>query len=211
LVVKEIREQFGPLPLIELELPHEEGPAEDQPTEWSVVALDRIEERDGWIVAVFDDSPAREWSLMEVNCETIARVRVIDRHAASLPKDELPNGFAYPPQFLGAVASGLRQFEPWHLLTGASLLDRRKGLRDRYAARTLVPFARRHDNDDACWDVIQGNLAIVHDYADPGFEQRDPFTDFIAWLHRVVDDFADFHFLISRSGSRSPSGCCFAR
>jgi hypothetical protein len=43
----------------------------------------------------------------------------------------------------------------------------------RYPDRELVLFAVRQDNDDvACWDLDQGNVAVVHDFSSPGFERR---------------------------------------
>ena len=57
----------------------------------------------------------------------------------------------------------------------------------------MIVFAERTDNDDvACWDLDQGGVAIVHDYATPGWEGRRKFTDFKAWALRAFEDFLEF-------------------
>ncbi len=77
--------------------------------------------------------------------------------AALLSADELPPGFQYPRQFLRMVERGLTDLEPWLLLEGEQLVNRHRGLQSRFPERSLVPFARRQDNDDvACWDLEQG-------------------------------------------------------
>jgi hypothetical protein len=50
-----------------------------------------------------------------------------------------------------------------------------------------VPFARRQDNDDvACWDSDGHDVAVVHDFATPGWEQRGHrFPNFTAWLRKA--------------------------
>lgn len=60
----------------------------------------------------------------------------------------LAPGFEYPALFRRVVELGLTELEPWLILDGEWLRERRQGLRDRYPARDLVPFAQRQDNDD---------------------------------------------------------------
>jgi hypothetical protein len=107
---------------------------------------------------------------------------------------DLPDGFSYPKAFIRVVELGLTNLEPWLILEGELLHERTNGLRKRYAARTLVPFAMRGDNDDiACWDIDrQGAVVIVHDFADPGWEQRAEFKQFYDWLRQAVEDLIDF-------------------
>ncbi|TLW94759.1 hypothetical protein FFT09_02475 [Saccharomonospora piscinae] len=102
---------------------------------------------------------------------------------------ELPEGFDYPAEFIRVVELGLTDLEPWWIFDGDQLRRRAIGLRERYPARQLVPFARRQDNDDvACWDLDNGNVAVVHDLASPGWEQRGGFPDFNAWLRQAIED-----------------------
>lgn len=95
--------------------------------------------------------------------------------------DDLPEGFDYPAEFIRVVELGLTDLEPWWIFDGAQLRRRAIGLRERYPERQLVPFARRQDNDDvASWDLAQGDIAVIHDMAGPGWEQRGRFANFNA-------------------------------
>ncbi|PWI43386.1 hypothetical protein [Streptomyces sp. ICBB 8177] len=109
--------------------------------------------------------------------------------AELLSSDDLPEGFSYPPEFVRVVELGLTALEPWWIFDGEPLRQRYRGLKDRYPQRSLVPFARREDNDDvACWDLRVGDVVIVHDFAGSGWEQRGRFADFDSWLRQAVED-----------------------
>jgi hypothetical protein len=106
---------------------------------------------------------------------------------------DLPEGFEYPPEFIRVVELGLTSIEPWWIIDGDRLRSRFIGLRERYRKRSLVPFAVRQDNDDvACWDTMAGNVAIVHDFASPQYEQRSEFDNFYAWFRQAIEDFIEF-------------------
>lgn len=108
---------------------------------------------------------------------------------------DLPDGFEYPREFLRVVNLRLLDLEPWLILEGEQLLARHHGLSERFPDRLLVPFARRQDNDDiACWDLGQQDcgVAIVHDFASPGWERRAEYPDFNSWLRQAVEDLIDF-------------------
>lgn len=111
-----------------------------------------------------------------------------------LSEAELPKGFQYPGPFLRLVERGLLYFEPWFVLQGDLLRQRFGGLRERYPERMLVPFARREDRDDvACWDQSQpGRVVIIHDFTEPGWEQRAVLDDFYAWVRQAVEDMIQF-------------------
>ena len=105
---------------------------------------------------------------------------------------DLPEGFEYPDEFVRVVELGLTNLEPWWIIDGGLLRDRFSGLQKRYEQRVLVPFATRQDNDDvACWDVVTAKVAIIHDFASPGFEQRKV-PRFLAWLRQAVEDLIAF-------------------
>ena len=111
--------------------------------------------------------------------------------AILLDVNSLPDGFEYPRQFIRVVELGLIDLEPWHILEGEQLFRQDRGLKDRYPARVLVPFAERQDNDDvACWEPYTGDrVVIVHDFASPGWEsRRAPFPSFYDWLRQAVED-----------------------
>ncbi|HEX9695410.1 MAG TPA: hypothetical protein VGB64_03745 [Actinomycetota bacterium] len=107
--------------------------------------------------------------------------------------EDLPAGFSYPAEFIRAVELELTKLEPWWILEGDALFQRYKGLRERYPARTLIPFAVRQDRDDvACWEGTYARVVIIHDFADPGWEQREELDGFNAWLRRAIEDFIEF-------------------
>lgn len=108
---------------------------------------------------------------------------------------DLPEGFVYPPSFIRIIELGLTDLEPWEILVGDRLRRRLRGLTDRFPNRHLVPFAGRQDNDDvACWDIDQsfGRVVVIHDFTNPGWENRAEYTDFYAWLRRAIDDLIEF-------------------
>jgi len=108
---------------------------------------------------------------------------------------ELPRRFSYPPQFLRAAKLGVVNLEPWYLPDAELLQATLDGLRERYRSRVLVPFARRQDNDDIACFVPNGHnyeVAIIHDFASPGWEQHETFPDFWAWFRCAVEDFIEF-------------------
>lgn len=110
-----------------------------------------------------------------------------------IPAQELPEGFTYPSTITHVIEHGIINLEPWEIMTGEYLLNRHRILKENFPARNLVPFAQRTDNDDlACFDVADANLIrIVHDFASPGWEQRDPriFNTFHDWLRVAFEDF----------------------
>jgi len=107
-----------------------------------------------------------------------------------LEKNELPQDFVYPNEFLKIVEQGLIDFDPWVIMSGEYLKTRYDGLRKRYPKRLLVPFARRIDNDDiACWDInIPNKVVTIHDFASENWEQRKEYETFWVWLRQAVDD-----------------------
>lgn len=108
---------------------------------------------------------------------------------------QLPKDFWYPRLFIRVVEQGLVDLEPWHVLHGEELRMLAKGLADRYPSRSLVPFARRQDNDDvACWEpaVSRDAVVIVHDFASPGWESQGAFANFEAWFRQAVEDLIEW-------------------
>ncbi len=110
-----------------------------------------------------------------------------------LTSDELPEGFTFPRGFLRLVELGLFELEPWWIPTCDRLRGLNQGLARRYPQRKLILLAKRQDNDDtACWDLAAGKVAIIHDYASPGWESRREFPNFDSWLHSAIDDLIEF-------------------
>lgn len=103
-----------------------------------------------------------------------------------LPSKALPNDFKYPLSYVGYVSGEFPDFDPWDFFH-CYLEFRYQGLKERYPERTLVPFARRGDNDDvACFDASipsdNPSVIIIHDFASPGWENHGTCKDFLEWL-----------------------------
>ena len=115
--------------------------------------------------------------------------RVIKEMEQLLSKDEMPDWFNYPEEFLRIIEQGLLDFDPWIILQEARLRTRFTGLKERYPSRELVPFARREDNDDvACWDKQRpGLVVIIHDFSSPGSESKEEFSCFWEWFRSAVE------------------------
>lgn len=113
---------------------------------------------------------------------------------ALLSISDLPAGFEYPSEFIRVVELGLTNLEPWLIIGGDLLLDRQRGLRERYRSRSVVPFAIRQDCDDvACFDGEgSGKVIIIHDFASPGWELTAELDDFNAWLRQAIEDLIDW-------------------
>lgn len=107
-----------------------------------------------------------------------------------LNKSDLPNGFEYPLEFAKIIKQGIVDLDPWVILDGDHLKDRFIGLKERYKRRTLIPFARRLEDDDlACWDTsMDAKVVIIHDFASEGWEERKIFDTFWDWFRSAVDD-----------------------
>lgn len=104
-------------------------------------------------------------------------------------QSELLENFNYPEDFLKIYNLGLTDLEPWSIMTGDYLRTRYKVIKDRYKDLSLVPFARRLDNDDiACWDLNQNKVVVFHDYAEPDFQRRRYYVSFWDWFRDAIED-----------------------
>lgn len=103
---------------------------------------------------------------------------------------ELYEGFEYPAGIHKVVELGLVDLDWWWILEAAFAGDYTHGMARRYPERKLVPFAKRSDSDDvACFEVDKpGKVEIIHDFADPGWEQREEYDDFWSWFEAAVAD-----------------------
>lgn len=106
-----------------------------------------------------------------------------------LNENEIPTWFNYPQEFLRIVEQQLLDFDPWVIMQGQALRTRFKGLKERYPERSLIPFARREDNDDvACWEKNGlSKIVIIHDFASPGYENKEEFDCFWNWLRSALE------------------------
>lgn len=111
-----------------------------------------------------------------------------------LNDEELPPGVRYPAALRRLVARGLQNLEPWYVFDASQARERMHGLGRRFPTRTLLPFARREDNDDvACFDSqMPDEVVIVHDFSSQGWEQREVLPSFYSWVRKAVDDMIEF-------------------
>lgn len=107
---------------------------------------------------------------------------------------DLPKGFIYPNSFIKAINLNLIDIEPWYIMNKEDVLLRIKGMQKRYSQRTLIPFARRGDNDDvACFEFNKGEeVQIIHDFASIGYEQRQTYKTFWDWFKYAIEEMIDF-------------------
>jgi hypothetical protein len=116
-----------------------------------------------------------------------SRIELVDQK-------HIPPWFHYPEPFVRTIGTGMVLLRPWRFLGGAFSLSRMAGLKERFPARDLFPFALRTDRDDvACWE--RGGLdqiVIIHDFADPGWEQIAVFETFWDWFRSAIEDFIAF-------------------
>lgn len=114
-----------------------------------------------------------------------------------LDDSELPIGMKYPEALRRLVQRGVVHLEPWFIFRADEAKQRMSSLGTRYPTRTLVPFARREDNDDvACFaPEYPGKVVIVHDFASPGSEDREVLDNFYSWLRKAVEDMIEFDSL----------------
>ncbi len=114
-------------------------------------------------------------------------------NAKLLIKNELPDWFDYPKEFLRIVNQNLFDFEPWLILSGARLHTRFHGLKNNYPNRNLIPFARRIDNDDiACWEDNTYSVVVIHDFSSPGYEDSAKYSMFWDWFRAAIEDMIEF-------------------
>lgn len=111
-----------------------------------------------------------------------------------IEKKKLPEWFEYPESFLKIVEQNLIDLSPWHILSNDLLKAKNEGLKERYPKKSLVPFARRFDNDNvACWEKENPQkVVIIHDYASEGWEMVATYDDFWKWFRDVIDQMIEF-------------------
>lgn len=101
-----------------------------------------------------------------------------------LQANELPDGFNYPDAFIKVIKLEPVDIEPWYIMNRTEVIDRMQGMKERYPALNILPFARRFDNDDVACFLIDDKykVQIVHDYASPGYEGREVYNSFREWF-----------------------------
>ena len=106
---------------------------------------------------------------------------------------EYYENFEYPEGLEKVVDLGLTDLDLWFILEAPFAEQYFLDMQKRYPERKLVPFAKRTDCDDvACFEIDKPRkVEIIHDFADPGWEQRAEFPDFWAWFKGAMDEFIE--------------------
>ena len=109
-----------------------------------------------------------------------------------LPANVLPKEFVYPETYVRYIHSNFPNLEPWNFFYN-HLKYRFNGLKERYPKRSIVPFARRKDNDDvACFEAKEPSenprVIIIHDWASEGWENRGEYDDFLEWVQLAKEE-----------------------
>lgn len=95
-----------------------------------------------------------------------------------------PTWLKYPESYARIIieADG-HDFLPWYFTIEEASSWTEKDLKKRYPNRNLFCFARKDGTDDiACWERGYGEkVFIIHDFASPGWEQRQIFSNFDEW------------------------------
>ena len=111
-----------------------------------------------------------------------------------LTDTEIPDGTSYPDAFRRLVDRGLTHLEPWWVFDASIARPIMSGLKERYPSASLLPFAKREDNDDvACFERgCSDRVVVIHDFSSAGWERRQIFDDFYAWLRHAVEEMIEF-------------------
>lgn len=112
-------------------------------------------------------------------------------------------GFEYPFGMEKIVDLGIVDMDIWFIMDAPFAEGYCADMAGRYPDCKLVPFAKRCDNDDvACFEVGKpGKVEVIHDFADPGREQRGEYDDFWSWFEDAI------HQLVEGAREEEIDGC----
>ncbi len=109
------------------------------------------------------------------------------------------NGVNLPNGYEEAKGLNLVNLHPWHLVSDEEFDYLFVGVNKRYPERSIIPFARRADNDDVACFVMRdpeqgaGQVIVVHDFASPGYEVVTRMHTFWEWFRYAVNDMIEWH------------------
>ena len=98
--------------------------------------------------------------------------------------------FDYPYQLKKVAELDLLDFDYWFIMDSKLAENYTRGIKERFPARNLIPFAKRADCDDvACFEIGKpGIIEIIHDFCDPGWEQRGEYDSFWDWFMEAIEE-----------------------
>jgi len=108
-------------------------------------------------------------------------------------KDSNISGYDFPIELQKVIDLGIINLKPWEIINDERFTVKNNGIKQRYSYKDFIAFAIRMDNDDvACWDIKKKNVVIIHDFANPGWEQRKKFKTFWDWFRQAIEDMIEF-------------------
>ena len=104
--------------------------------------------------------------------------------------EKIFNGFEYPYQLQKIANLDLVDFDYWFIMDAELAETYTNGMKSRFPARHLIPFAKRCDCDDvACFELEKpGKIEIIHDFCSPGWEQRGEYDSFWDWFMDALEE-----------------------
>jgi hypothetical protein len=114
---------------------------------------------------------------------------------------EVPEGFIWMLNHHLIGLEAFSQLEPWHLCDIPEIIPLSERWNDLKMNRTLIPFARRQDDDElACFEVKDDKVVkictIHYQLYSPGtapeIEILDEYPSVWGWLKSVVSDIEDW-------------------
>ncbi|MBR4400700.1 MAG: hypothetical protein IKT09_03295 [Synergistes sp.] len=98
--------------------------------------------------------------------------------------------FNYPYQLKKVAELDLLDFDYWFIMDPKLAESYTHGIKNRFPARNLIPFAKRADCDDvACFELEKpGKIEIIHDFCNPGWEQRGEYDSFWDWFMEAIEE-----------------------
>ncbi len=107
------------------------------------------------------------------------------------------SGITLPKGYQVVKDLNLVNLDPWHLMSDKEFDLLSPGIKERYPNRSVIPFARRGDNDDvACFvsrdpEQETGQVIIIHDFASPGYEVVARMKTFWDWFKYAVNEMVE--------------------
>lgn len=111
----------------------------------------------------------------------------------------MEQGVSLPKGYQEAMDLNLVNLHPWHFVSDKEFDLLFPGINKRYPNRSVIPFAKREDNDDVAAFIRRdpeqetGQIMVIHDFASPGYEVVARIKTFWDWFRYAVDGMIEWH------------------
>jgi hypothetical protein len=109
------------------------------------------------------------------------------------------NGIRLPAEYAAAMRDETLDLGPWHFVSDSEFDGLFTVMNKHYPMRTVIPFARRRDNDDVASFVVRdpeqaaGQIILIQDFEAPGYEVFGRLASFGDWLEQLKEDVAEWN------------------